>query len=225
MLVSELKPKEEILGYLRNGERVFLLSCGGCAEVCQASGEEAIRTPKPILQEAGHPLVGALVIPFLCNKAWVGLRLSRAQGEVEAADAVLVASCEVGTQAVAQVLPKPVFPASNTVAYGAFQGVWPAEERCARCGDCILAYTGGIYPLTTCPKGLLHGPCGGSHNGECEVEPGRPCGWQRIYDRLEEVGRLELFEQYRPPKNRRRQFDVPLVRRRSTLWALEYMEE
>ncbi|MGB9757675.1 MAG: hypothetical protein ACP5LJ_04290 [Candidatus Bipolaricaulaceae bacterium] len=39
MLVSELKPKEEILGYLREGERIFLVSCGGCADVCEAGGK------------------------------------------------------------------------------------------------------------------------------------------------------------------------------------------
>ncbi len=225
MLVSELKPTEEILGYLRRGERVFLVSCGGCAEVCQAGGEKALSELRSLLTEAGHPVSGAMAIPFLCNKALVGIRLSRSRAEVEAADSVLVASCGVGIQAVAEVLPKPVFPAANTVTYGAFQGIWPAEERCARCGDCVLAYTGGICPLTTCPKGLLHGPCGGSHNGECEVEPGRPCGWQRIYDRLAEIGRLELFARFRPPKDRRRQLDVPLSRRRSTFWALEHMEE
>lgn len=225
MLVSELKPRDEILGYLREGERVFLISCGGCAEVCEAGGEGAIEELRALLEGAGHPVAGSAVIPFLCNKALVGIRLSRLREGLEGADVLLVASCGIGVQGVAQVVPKPVLPASNTVAYGAFQGVWPSGERCARCGDCVLAYTGGICPLTTCPKGLLHGPCGGSHEGECEVEPGRPCGWQRIYDRLAEMGRLDLFARYRPPKDRRRQLDVPVARRRSTFWALEYMEE
>ncbi|MGB9757676.1 MAG: methylenetetrahydrofolate reductase C-terminal domain-containing protein [Candidatus Bipolaricaulaceae bacterium] len=154
----------------------------------------------------------------------MGLRLSRLQQKVESADAVLVASCGVGVQAVAAVLEKPVFPASNTITYGAFQGVWPSEERCARCGDCVLAYTGGICPLTACPKGLLHGPCGGSYQGECEVERGRPCAWQRIYDRLEALGRLDLFLRYKPPKDRQKERDVPLSRRKSLFWALEYVE-
>ncbi len=225
MLVTELKPREEILGYLRDGERVFLVSCDGCAEVCETGGERAIRELGPALEGAGHPVVGATVIPFLCNKALVGIRLSRHRDAVEGADVLLVASCGVGVQAVAAVVPKPAVPAANTVSYGAFQGIWPGEERCARCGDCVLAFTGGICPLTSCPKGLLHGPCGGSYGGECEVEPGRPCGWHRIYERLAELGRLDLFSRYRPPKDRRQQHDVPLSRRRSTFWALEYMEE
>lgn len=225
MLVTELKPREEILGYLRDGERIFLVACGGCAAVCETGGETAVKEIGSALEAAGHRMEGAVVIPFLCNKALVGIRLSRLREAVEAADAVVVAACGVGVQAVAAVVPKPVLPAANTVSYGAFQGIWPGEERCERCGDCVLGQTGGICPLTACSKGLLHGPCGGSQRGECEVEPGRPCGWHRIYERLVAIGRPDLFAQYRPPKDRHRQHDVPLSRRRSTFWALEHMEE
>lgn len=225
MLISELKPKEEILGGLRAGERVFLLACGGCAEASGAGGEKALHELSALLPAAGHPVTGALELPFLCNKALVGLRLARLRERVEEADALLVASCGVGVQAVAAVVGKPVLPVANTLTYGAFQGVWPAEERCARCGECVLAETGGICPLTVCPKGLLHGPCGGSYQGECELERGRPCGWQRIYERLSGLGRLDLFEKFRPPKDRRRALDVPLSRRRTSLWDLEFGEE
>ena len=37
------------------------------------------------------------------------------------------------------------------------------------CGDCVLDKTAGICPVTTCPKGLLNGPCGGMWDGMCEV--------------------------------------------------------
>ncbi|MFN3346807.1 MAG: 5,10-methylene tetrahydromethanopterin reductase, partial [Candidatus Bipolaricaulaceae bacterium] len=133
MLVSELKPKEEILGELRPGERVFLLACGGCAKSVQSAGEKAVRELSTMLSAAGHPVVGALDVPFLCNKALVGMRLARVWETVEKADALLVASCGVGVQAVATVVGKPVLPACNTLTYGAFQGIWPSEERCARC--------------------------------------------------------------------------------------------
>ena len=41
---------------------------------------------------------------------------------------------------------------------------------------------------------LLNGPCGGSAQGKCEVDPEVLCGWQLIYDRLKELGRLDLLE-------------------------------
>ncbi|MFO8033645.1 MAG: methylenetetrahydrofolate reductase C-terminal domain-containing protein [Candidatus Bipolaricaulota bacterium] len=225
MLTSELKPTEEILAYLADGERLFVVGCAGCAEVCEAGGEEAVRTLRAALEGAGRPVTGGVSLPFLCNRALVALRLARYAGMLDQADSLLVASCGVGIQAVAGAVEKPVHPASNTTTMGAFQGVWPSEERCARCGDCVLEYTGGICPLTVCPKGLLHGPCGGSHGGECELEPDRPCGWQDIHDRLEQTGQREMLQHYQPPKDRRRQLDVPLARRRSVLWALEYSEE
>ncbi|MGC9529542.1 MAG: methylenetetrahydrofolate reductase C-terminal domain-containing protein [Candidatus Bipolaricaulaceae bacterium] len=225
MLTSQLKPKDEVLGYLQPGERVFLVACAGCAEVCQAGGEEAVASLRSLLTEAGRTVVGGTTLPFACNKALVGMRLARLSDRLGEADSLLVAACGVGIQAVSQVADMPVHPASDTTTTGQFQGIWPSEERCARCGECLLEYTGGICPLTCCPKGLLHGPCGGSHGGECEVEPGRPCGWQRIHDRLERQGRLDLLSQYRPPKDRRLQLDVPLARRRSLYWALETLEE
>jgi len=57
------------------------------------------------------------------------------------------------------------------------------------CGDCVLDKTGAICPVTTCPKGLLNGPCGGMWNGMCEVLTDRECAHVKISRRLAEQGR------------------------------------
>lgn len=57
------------------------------------------------------------------------------------------------------------------------------------CGDCVLDRTAGICPVTTCPKGLLNGPCGGMWDGMCEVLTDRECAHVRIHRRLAEQGR------------------------------------
>ena len=57
------------------------------------------------------------------------------------------------------------------------------------CGDCVLDKTAGICPVTTCPKGLLNGPCGGMWKGMCEVLTDRECAHVRIHRRLAEQGR------------------------------------
>ena len=57
------------------------------------------------------------------------------------------------------------------------------------CGDCVLDKTAGICPVTTCPKGLLNGPCGGMWNGMCEVLTDRECAHVKIRQRLAEQGR------------------------------------
>ncbi len=61
--------------------------------------------------------------------------------------------------------------------------------------------TGGICPIARCSKSLLNGPCGGSEDGHCEIDPEVPCAWQLIYDRLERMDKLEVLLEIRPPKN------------------------
>lgn len=97
--------------------------------------------------------------------------------------------------------------------------MWPSEERCAGCGDCVLDLTGGICPVTMCSKSLLNGMCGGQQGGKCEVESDRDCGWYLIYKRLEELGKLDNL---RKPRRLRdfRKLDVPDHQRNTTRWAL-----
>jgi hypothetical protein len=48
----------------------------------------------------------------------------------------------------------------------------------------------------------LNGPCGGSQNGKCEVDPENiDCAWQLIYDRLEKLGLLDRLEENEPVKD------------------------
>ena len=79
------------------------------------------------------------------------------------------------------------------------QGYW--VENCLGCGDCMLFYFGGVCPLARCSKQLMNGPCGGSMDGKCEVDPDVPCAWQVIVDRLDQFGALERLEQVYPPKD------------------------
>ena len=43
MMVSELKPIEEILGFLEGEERIFLLGCNGCAAASKTGDEQSLR--------------------------------------------------------------------------------------------------------------------------------------------------------------------------------------
>ena len=108
------------------------------------------------------------------------------------ADAIVSFGCGAGVQALAERFPgKPVYPALNTQFLGILeeQAVW--TEKCLGCGDCVLAQFGGICPVTRCAKRLLNGPCGGSHDGHCEVNPDLDCAWQLIYERAKATGTLE----------------------------------
>ena len=48
-----------------------------------------------------------------------------------------------------------------------------------------------------CAKGLLNGPCGGTRDGRCEVDPEQACAWALIYERLGD--QAEFLAESRPP--------------------------
>ena len=114
---------------------------------------------------------------------------------IAAADAVLVFSCGVGVQTVAELLAdKKVIACCDTYALPGFQGVTPLEHDCRQCGECYLNLTGGICPITACSKSLVNGQCGGAKNGKCEVDPNMDCGWERIQRKLTQIGRLDALK-------------------------------
>lgn len=221
MLVSEMKPTEEILDLLEGVKNVFLVGCNGCADVCETGGPEVTLSAAKTLGEQGKTITGTTNLDFLCNKVLAGTKLVRRAEEINAADGMLVFSCGVGVQVVAAVVDKPVFPAANTLSMGGFFGLWPGAEKCGQCGDCLLGYTGGICPVTGCAKSLVNGQCGGTtDDGDCEVEAGRPCAWAQIYQRLKTVGRLDLLKKIVPPRDKSKL--VPSVAvRKSLYWAID----
>lgn len=201
MLYTENKPIDEILDSLSDEKNIFLLACNGCADVCETGGEKALWAMKADLEKAGKNITGTALVDFLCNKVLVATRLAREADTLKEADSILVLTCGVGVQAVSKVVDKVVHPAANTVSLGGLQGLWPADERCQGCGECVLDYTGGICPIAFCAKSLLNGPCGGSQDGKCEIDKDTDCAWQLIYDRLKSLDKLENLARIIEPKD------------------------
>ena len=190
MLITELKAKETILS-LASG-KVFIINCHGCREI-RFPEKEADELQKE-LTEAGK-VTGIITTDYICNPENLKLRLEKHAAAIEAADAVLVFSCGVGVQTVSDYLEgKRVYACCDTYALPGFQGVTPLEHDCKQCGECFLNLTGGICPLTACSKGLVNGQCGGAKKGKCEVDPNMECGWERIYRKLEKLGRLDAMK-------------------------------
>jgi ferredoxin len=224
MIVSELKPMEEIIGYLEGENKVFMVGCNGCAEACQTGGEAQVIEMKKRLEELGKKVTGHCVVDFLCNKVLVKVRLLPYQNSILEADSLLIMTCGIGTQAVANAINKPVHPACNTVNLGGSRGEWPGSERCLECGDCVLDFTGGICPLTACTKQLINGQCGGAKEGRCEVEPDvRPCGWVLFFERLKAIGRLDVMKKTVPPKDYSKA-SPPKAIRSTIMWDVEQEE-
>lgn len=220
MLVTEEKPLSEVLDRMDGQDTVFLVGCQGCPEGWETGGPAKVAELGARLEGEGKTVVGTAMIDFLCNKALVALKLKRMLEQLKQADALLVVSCGVGVQSTASMIDKPCHPALNTISSSGHQGLWPSAERCGQCGECVLSLTAGICPITTCAKSMLNGPCGGSHETTCEVEPDRPCGWYKIYAKLRDQGRLDQLKKLPHIRNFRK-MDFPLKERASIRWALE----
>ncbi len=190
MLITELKNQELLKSQLKG--KTFLLLCHGCKEL-RFPEKEAEELVKELTEEG--IAIGSLTTDYICNEENLKLRLNRFAEQIEAADTILVLSCGVGVQTVASLYPnKRVLPGCDTYRLPGFQGVTPLEHDCQQCGQCYLNLTGGICPLTACSKSLINGQCGGAKDGKCEVDPNMECGWERIYRKLEQIGRLDVLK-------------------------------
>jgi len=187
MLITELKSKETILSLIQG--KVFVINCHGCKEV-HFPEKEAEELEKEL-----ENVTGIFTTDYICNPENLKLRLERFADRIAEADTILVLSCGVGVQTVAELFEgKRVCAACDTYALPGFQGVTPLEYDCKQCGECFLNLTGGICPLTACSKSLVNGQCGGCKDGKCEVDPNMECGWERIHRRLAQIGRLDALK-------------------------------
>jgi ferredoxin len=199
MIVAEQKPIEEIKRYVEGHKRVLVLGCGTCVTVCLAGGEREVATLASTLRLSGNPEIIENTIERQCDAEFYEAVTEQAAS----CDAVLSMACGVGVQMAARIFPdKPVYPALNTKFMGTNDGAGLWSENCLACGDCKLGDYGAVCPVTRCSKSLLNGPCGGSVDGKCEVDPENiDCGWQLIYDRLKALGRLDVLTEIAEPKD------------------------
>ena len=189
MLITELKPKEELEALVRG--TCFILNCHGCREI-SFPVQEATELQAQLA--AAGKVTGSLTTDYICSPENLALRLEAHKAELIAADMLLVFSCGVGVQTAAAMFPdRHVCAGCDTLRLPGFQGITPQEADCGQCGACYLNLTGGICPVTACSKSLLNGQCGGARNGKCEVDPEMDCGWERIYSRLAQLDRLDLI--------------------------------
>ncbi len=192
MLMTRIKSADALLPHLQG--KVFVVTCHGCREVSlHGADQEAERLVREIAQS--HEIVGQLTTDYICNPEYFHARFDKYADRIAEADTILVFSCGVGVQTIADFFPgKRVCPGNDTYSLPGHQGVTPLEHDCKQCGECFLNLTGGICPLTACSKGLVNGQCGGAKDGKCEVDPNMECGWERIYQKLKKIGRLDALK-------------------------------
>ncbi|MBU0503051.1 MAG: methylenetetrahydrofolate reductase C-terminal domain-containing protein [Candidatus Omnitrophota bacterium] len=194
MIITKQKPIAEIIDYIKNDSSVFLIGCAVCATTCKTGGETEIKLLSELLIAKGKNVTGWDILNPACYILESKKLLRRKEKEISAAESIISLACGGGTQAIAEMIGKSVYPANDTLFQGEIIQLSPQEDRfekkCLMCGECIVGVTGGICPVTRCPKGLRSGPCGGVNKGKCEVDPERDCAWVLIYNRLKELGQL-----------------------------------
>lgn len=192
MIVAEIKPFEEIRALVSDCKKVLVLGCGSCVTVCMSGGEKQVELLAAALRlarnvEGNAITVGEKTVLRQCDPEFI----QQIKDEFAHYDAVLSMACGAGVQGISEWMENVVvLPAMNTRFIGLSDGQGKWVEICAACGDCVLGTTGGICPVTACPKGILNGPCGGNKKGKCEVSPDVPCAWVRIYERMKDLGKL-----------------------------------
>jgi len=201
--ITEQKPFATIGQFLEPHDKVYIIGCGTCATMCRTGGKEEVLRMKERLEGEEKSVTGWMIIPTACN-ALTGEAMRIEADRIEEADAILVMACAFGVQRVGSFTDKLVYPALDTLFIGMEESPGHFSELCSQCGQCFLGETAGICPITACAKGLLNGPCGGSNEGKCEVDPEKDCAWILIYERLKALDRLDLMLKYQPPRDFRK---------------------
>ncbi len=183
-----LKSAHELTALLEGKDNLFIISCNKCYKAFEtATGPELAEFVK-LAEGMGKKVIGTIQADFLCNpqKAQKGL-----PGMIpHNAENVIVISCGLGVQTVAEIADIPVYAATNSISYKGHHGMALTKKACDACAQCYLTMTSGICPVVDCSKSLLNGQCGGAKNGKCEVSPDKDCAWEKIQQRLSAQGRI-----------------------------------
>jgi hypothetical protein len=203
MIITQKRDQKQLLETIKDYNSFFLIGCSECASLCATGGEPELKDMKELLESEGKKVTGTFVAKTGCQVLGTKVELKKNfKDEVNDAECILVMSCGAGTQSAVDLYKnKPVYPTNDSLFLGNMTRLQMFDERCSLCGECILDKTGGICPVTTCPKGLLNGPCGGTNEGKCEVSSDIECAWTRIYNRLKEINRLDDMKKMTEPKN------------------------
>ncbi len=186
-----LKPEQELAEALAGRDNLFVIACGKCFKAYSDDTVAELEAFEKFAADQGKTVTGSVQFDFLCNKIQTDRKLQDLIPEET--ENVVVISCGLGIQTVADLAELPVFAACDSLNYTGHHGMALTKKACDACAQCYLNITGGICPVVDCSKGLLNGQCGGAKDGKCEVSPDKDCAWEKIQQRLTAQGRLDTL--------------------------------
>ena len=204
MIVTQQKDINEIYELVKTYNKILITGCDGCCQPPRSLNEAKFLGQLLELKakNEGKDLKWkAITVLRQCDDR---ITATTCRPYTEDFEAIVTMACGLGVVMMNHVLPNILtYPAQNSM----FGGVQDNSqnnyiELCETCGDCIIGETGGVCPRAGCAKHLSNGPCGGMVEGMCEVGGYTiPCAWVRIWQRLKEFDRLDLFMKYRSPRD------------------------
>ena len=201
MIVSKQKELKDIIKKIKGP--VFIFGCGICSDTSRTGGPKEVEAMKNILAAENIIVEGTYVIDAMCHLQKVRKAARDNKEGLSKAQTVLVLSCGSGVQSAVLALPDNIKVVSgvDTMFLGNIENLSSLKEMCSLCGNCVLNETGGICPVTLCPKGLLNGPCGGMKNYKCEIDENMDCAWVKIYERSVTQNTLGDIKRTAKPKD------------------------
>ena len=189
-----LKSWDELTTLLENADNLFVVACNKCFKAFETAQEPEIDTFLKLAEAHDKTVTGSMSVDFLCNKTQTHKAL--ADRIPEGTEHIVVISCGLGVQTVADIEELSVLAACDSVSRkDGHHGMALTKKTCGACAQCYLNMTGGICPIVDCSKSLINGQCGGAKNGKCEVSPDKDCAWEKIQQRMAAQGRLEELKQ------------------------------
>ena len=202
MIITKQKDKQAILECLKADEKIFIAGCTQCAAVCKTGGEDEVLSMKNFLQKHGKKITGTCIVDPPCHLVKTKKMYQQHKKHIQESNAILAMTCGDGTQTIMDgTKGKMVYSALDTLFLGEVQSDGRFVQKCSLCSECVLNETGGLCPITLCPKGMLNGPCGGVKNGKCEVDKEIDCVWIQIYERLDKLNQLPKMKKTHPARD------------------------
>ena len=184
----QLKAEDELRRVLADVDDLFVVACNKCYKAFDTTEEPEVFELLKLASQLGKNITGMAQVDFLCNKTQT---MKTLEGQIpEGTKHVVVVSCGLGVQTVADFDGLSTLAACDSINYPGHHGMALTKKRCDACAQCYLTMTGGICPIVDCSKSLVNGQCGGAKDGKCEVDPNKDCAWEKIQQRLAKQGRL-----------------------------------
>jgi ferredoxin len=215
MQKTEWKSVTEIEFILRDFQKISIISCGACANLCNTGGNAGIKSLKGLLEKWGKEEVLAKVVIACCAEEIMRQAFEKNRKAISGSDALVMLSCASGVKSA--FLNKSDVPIITILDSMGNEMISQQENPvatgiCHSCGHCVIAYTGGICPLSECPAESKYGPCNKApENGlQCAIVPEQSCMWKEI-EKTADLATLEELSHIHKSEDEKR-LSSPIIK-------------